>query len=49
MEKQSLFKSRLMDVNILDYNEEEKAARLWYLFNQKMLDIFLRDCERLLK
>ena len=27
---------------------EGKAERLWHLFNEKILNVFLRDCERIM-
>lgn len=32
------------DMDIVKLSLEEKVDRLWYLFNEKILNIFLRDC-----
>lgn len=36
---------KLINCNILQLDEKGIAERLWYLFNEKYLDIFVRDCE----
>lgn len=35
----------LENIDILKLSHADKAERLWYLFNEKILDVFLRDCE----
>jgi hypothetical protein len=49
MEKAQKVPARFVDCSILQFDEGGIAERLWFLFNEKYLDIFVRDCEVLLK
>jgi hypothetical protein len=49
MENYPQTSAKFVDYNILQFNEAGIAERLWFLFSEKYLDIFLRDCEILLK
>lgn len=49
MESHPAHTLQFIDYNILQFNDEGKAARLWHVFTEKFLDIFIRDCEILMK
>jgi hypothetical protein len=49
MEKDSATFARGVDVDIVQLEERDRAARLWLLLSEKVMDLFLRDCEKLLQ